>query len=334
MKSVVAILLLCIAVPVAAKKAVVFDPAADPAALAAVFVKLEKPAVLAGMKRAAFAQFRIEYAVENDAKASSSGSAGWSSARSDIKLVGVTDEARMAIADSLQDAMIEQLRQAGLAVIPHETVAATKGYQSLAKILHNAPEVLGVQTGKSAFVGAHGTPFYTTNDDKHLSLGSMLGGFSTTQPQNIEPGIAKELDAAVLRVTLMVAFAEQKTGGGLFRSGSSVKTGAGLTIVPKLSGILIVTPKGRSRVTVSEPIQLESDALTLTETTTTGEKATQAVANVVTGLLAGGVRTQAHYEASTTPEAYTELVTRYGLALAAAMMSVIGPAIAGTAPAR
>ena len=309
-----------------------FDPSADPAALASAFVKTDRLAMLASMKRAAIAQFRVEFAVENDAKASSSGTTGWSSSQSDIKLVGVTDEARQLIADQLHDKLVQDLAATGLEVVPHAVVRETEGYKSLGPVMRSGQEPLGTRTGKSVFVGARAMPYYLTNDDRHLGLGTTLGAFSTTQPQNIEPTIAKALNAAVFRVTVFVAFADQSTSGGLFNIGSSVKTSARLAIVPALTQFLIVMPDGRARVYLNDTILLGGDALVMKETTTTGEKATQAVANLVTGLLAGGGRSLAHYEASTTPDAYAAVVTRYGLALEAAMMSAMRPAL-GVTPA-
>lgn len=92
------------------------------------------------------------------------------------------------------------------------------------RIFKRTQEPVGMQAGKSAFVGAHGTPYHFTNDDHHLGLGAALGGFSTVQRQNIEPRIAESLDATVLRVTMAIRFADMKTSGGMFHPGSSVKT--------------------------------------------------------------------------------------------------------------
>jgi hypothetical protein len=303
-----------------AKDAPVFDPAADPAALASNFIKADKLQALKGVKRVAFAQFRVEFAVENDASAQSSGTAGWTASKSDIKLVGVTDEARQAITDALYDKFVQDLTAAGVEVVPYETVSATPGYQSIGPVMHTKQEPTGTRTGKSIFVGAKGTPYYTTNDDKHLSLGSMLGGFSTTQPQNYEPQIAKALDAAVLRVTLMVAFADQAKSGGMFSNASSVKTAARLAIIPELSQVLFITPNsGKARVYLDQTVLMEGAEIEMTDTTTGGEKATQ----VLAGLIGGGTRTERHYTATTTAEAYTSVVEKYGMAVESAMMSTV-----------
>lgn len=302
-----------------------FDPAADPAALASAFVKTDGLKALAKARRAAIAQFRVEFAVENNAKAQSSGVSGWTSARTDIKLVGIGPQTLQAIADQLHDRLVQDLGAAGLEVIAASALRENAAYQSLAPAQKTTTEPQGTQAGRSIFIGARGQPWYFSNDDRHLGAGTMLGNFSTTQPQNIEPAIAKSLDAAVLRVTLAVAFAEQATSGGLFTMGSSVKTTARLALVPSQSQILLVTPEGRAQLRLDRAVLMDGDVLELVDTTS--DKAVQVVANVITGLLAKGGRTSTQLEARTTPEAYSAAVTRYGQALEAAMVAALKPAL-------
>jgi hypothetical protein len=300
-----------------------FDPGADPAALAAEYVKAERVQALGAVKRAAIAQFRVEFAVENEGKAQSSGTRGWTSSKADIKLVGVGDDTRQAIADRLHDQFVQQLAVAGFEVVAPQALRDNEAYKSLGPVLRTSLEPVGTQTGKSVFVGARGLPYYLTNEDRHLGVGTLLGGLSTTQPQNIEPQIAKSLDAAVFRVTMLVAFAEQSSSGGFFNNRSSVQSSARLALVPRITQWLVITPDGPSRVVLDQAVPMAGDGMELVETTS--DKAAQAVANAITGLLAGGVRRTATYEARTTPQAYEAVVTRYGQALQAAMMSALRP---------
>jgi hypothetical protein len=309
-----------------------FDPAGDPAQQAATFLKGSKLEALNGAKRVAISQFRVEFMVENKGSASSSSTAGWTSSRSDIKLIGVSDELRQSIADQLCDRLVQELTAAGVEVVPHETLSADENYKSMEKILRRTQEPLGMQAGKSVFVGAHGTPYYLTNDDKHVNLATALGGFSTVQPQNIEPRIAESLQATVLRVTMSVKFADTKSSGGMFHMGSSVETGEALAWVPDQTQFLFVTPdNGKARVTLAKTILMPNDALTMKDITTKGEKATQLAANIVTGLFAGGGRTERHYEATANPEAYQAAISTYGAALESALIAMVRPAMAGTA---
>jgi len=332
MRTAVILLALLASSPAYAKDSKPFDPSADPAAQAAGFLKASKLTALAGTKRIAISEFRVEFAVENSGKASSSSSAGWTSSSSKITLVGVSDEMRQAITDHLYDQLVQKLTEAGLEVVPHETVDADASYRSMEKVFRTGQEPVGMQAGKSIFVGAHGTPYYLTNDDKHIGLGTALGGFSTVQPQNIEPRMAETLDATVLRVTMAVKFADIKASGGMFHMGSSVKTSEGLAWVPDQTQFLFVTPdSGRARVVLNRTAVIAGDAITIRDVTTKGEKVTQAVANVMTGLLAGGGRTSREYEATANPDAYVNSVTEYGVALESALVAMVQPAVASQA---
>lgn len=332
MKRLYAVLLMLVSATAAAKGAPPFDPAGNPAKLAATFLRGSKLTALAGVKRVAISQFRVEFAVENSGKASSSSTAGWTSSRSEITLVGVSDQVRQEIADQLYDQLVKDLTEAGVEVVPYETLSANDSYKSMERILRRGLEPVGMQAGKSIFVGAHGTPYYFTNDDHHLGLGTALGGFSTVQPQNIEPRIAESLDATVLRATIAVKFAEMDTRGGMFHMSSSVKTNEALALVPEQTSFLFVTPdSGKAKVALVKTINMPGDAITLRDTTTRGEKTAQAVGNVLTGLMGGGIRSSRTYEAVAQPNAYLELVSRYGVALESALMSMLRPALTGSA---
>lgn len=332
MRRLFALLLLTASFTVAAKDPPPFDPAGDPAQQAATFLKGSKLDALNGAKRVAISQFRVEFMVENKGSAGSSSTVGWTSSKSDITLIGVSDELRQSVTDQLYDRLVKELTEAGVEVVPYETLSADENYKSMERIFRRTQEPVGMQAGKSVFVGAHGTPYYLTNDDKHIGLGTALGGFSTVQPQNIEPRIAESLQATVLRATMSVKFADIKASGGMFRLGSSTQTSEALAWVPDQTQFLFVTPdSGKARITLAKPILMPDDALTLKDITTKGEKATQLAANIVTGLFAGGGRIERHYEATANPEAYQTAINQYGAALESAVIAMIRPALAGAA---
>jgi hypothetical protein len=306
------------------KEAPVFDPAADPAAIAQTFLEVDKPKALAGLKTVAIANFRVEFAVENNGKAKSSSSAGASSVKADILLRGIDDATRQAIADHLYDAFVADLAGTGIEVVPYETLAANTDYQSLAPRFKKTFEPVGTQIGKSVFVGPHAMPVYFTNDDKHLGVAASFGSLSTTQPQNIEPQIAKSLDAAVLRVTMNIQFAEQKASGGLFRKESSVESNLRLAFFPQTTQVLVVTPgSGKSRITLDQTIALDSGMLSLEDDMSKGEKAAEVIGGVITGLATGITRQIKRYNANAAPDAYAAGIERYGDAYYKAVAQVM-----------
>jgi hypothetical protein len=306
-------LALLVATGAFAKAPPTFDPAADPAALARTFLDGDKVDALAGVKRIAIVGFRVEFGVENSAKAQSSGTTGWTASRSDIKLVGPTDADRQAIADQLYDRFVAGLTSLGFEVLPYDVVKQEKNYQSMQARFHKDYAPVGTQVGKSVFVGAHDMPIYFTNEDKHLGLGAAFSGGFTVQPQNIEAQIAKALDAAVVRATIDVQFADMKTSGGMFHSSSSIKTSEGLTIVPEMSKYYIVTPgSGKVRVELKETVAIASDAIDMKDVTTGKEKTEEGIGNALGVLLgSGGSHSTRHYEATATPDGYRSALDLY-----------------------
>ncbi len=308
----------------AAKPSPDFDINAAPAQNASAFLKAGKLNGLAGIKRVAITNFRVEFAMSNTGKSSSSFN-GVTTTRSDITLTGVSDDDRKDITDQLYARLVKELTDAGFDAVPYDEVKANASYQSLGPVLKDTPDLVGTQGGKSIFIGPRGMPIYMSNDDRHLSLGTALGGFSTTQPQNIEPRIAESLNAAVLRVTMAVDFAEFKTRGGMFASQSSVKGNIGLAMLPELTQILVVLPQGgRPRVTLDTGIAMQGNALTVQETTTKGSKVAQGLGNALV-MLAGKGATQSmkKFEAIADPKFYVETISQYGGAVEAAAVSLM-----------
>ena len=162
----------------AAAQRPVFDPAADTAALASGCLKTDRLQVTAKVRRAAISQIRVEFAVENSAKAQSSSSAGWTSARTDIKLVGVPPQTLQAIANELHDRLVQELTAAGVEVIPAATLRENAAYKSLAPVLRITLEPVSTRAGKSVVVGAAGMPWYHSNDERHLSVGAPCSATS------------------------------------------------------------------------------------------------------------------------------------------------------------
>ena len=261
--------------PVLAKDATPFDPKGDASAQAAKFLKASKLDALSGTKRVAISQFRVEFAIENKAHAHSSASGGWTSSNADITLVGVSDELRQVIADQLHDNLVSALTEAGIEVVPYETVSQDANYQSMEKILKRGQVQMGVMGGKSVFVGANGQPIYRTNDDRHIGLSDALGW------------------------------------------------------VPDQTQFLFVTPdSGKARVTLAKTILMGGDALEFTDTTTRGEKTTEAAFNVLGAVLGsgGGTKTR-HFQATANPDAYLVAVTEYGVGLESALLALVKPAL-------
>jgi hypothetical protein len=157
------------------------------------------------------------------------------------------------------------------------------------------------------------------NNDR-LGLGAALGNFSTVQPQNIEPGIAKALDAAVLRVRVSVDIAKQHASGSMFGHSASADTKAQLGLMADYTEFVFVTPGGRARIWLSKYINAAEPVLELVK----GAKS-----HMDLSALGGGSSTDAKYAIVTTPEDYdyTRVVTEHLGVMETMFLSVIKPSL-------
>lgn len=131
---------------------------------------------------------------------------------------------------------------------------------------------------------------------------------------------------------MAVKFADMKASGGMFHPGSSVNSTEGLGWVPEQTQFLFVTPdSGEAKVALVKTVTMPGGVLTTRDTETKGQKTAQAVGNVLTGLMGGGMGDEGHYEATANPDAYLAAITEYGVALESALMALLRPAFSGAA---
>jgi hypothetical protein len=220
-----------------------YDLAADPAAQAGTYVTGKKLEALHGLKKVAIPSFQVEFTVQNVASAWSSSTDGVTSSKMKVRLSGPDKAMMQAITDRLYDRVVADLESAGLEVVPFDVVRQNEAYQKFKARHKPSPELMSTQDGKSVFFAPHGMPVYFRSNDERLNALAALGkGGFTVHPQNYEPKIADDLGAAVLRARMVIDIAKQKTGGGYFASGSSVKTQAALSIVPEYTEYMFLTP--------------------------------------------------------------------------------------------
>lgn len=221
-----------------------FDLTADPATQTKTYVDGTKLAALKGLKRMVISSFQVEFSVENTASAWAS-AMGKSAvtAKSDVLLTGVANPTFQKITDDMYDKLVADLTAAGIEVLPYEKLQANENFLIFKSRLHPTAEKMTTQDGKSLYFSPHDMPAYFLNNDKRLAMLSLLSvGMTATHPQNYEPGIAKDLDAAVLRVRMVVDIAKQATSGGMFAASARVSTKVGLSIMAEFTTYTLVTP--------------------------------------------------------------------------------------------
>jgi hypothetical protein len=228
------------------------------------------------------------------------------------------------VTDKLYDKLVADLKAAGLEVVPFDVVRQSENYQKFKERQEPSPVMLGTEEGKSMFFGPHDMPVYFRGDDRRVNPFSLMGkGGFTVHPQNYEPKLADDLGAALLRVRMIIDIAKQKTAGGFFASGSSVKTQAALSVIPEFTEYMFLTPgSGTAVINLSKEV---SAAEQIFEIKSPKEAAPPSFS--VFGGPDDGEKSKGVHVFYAPPEDYKRVVEEHLMAVHAMFMSVLEPAL-------
>jgi hypothetical protein len=270
-----------------------------------VLAKVKEPTkvtgagALKGVRKVVIGQVTIGFLVErrDSTKAggglTGSGFGGRSTTRS--TLVGVTIPELQAIAGEAYVDLEKQLKAAGYEVIDraafaqHPPLVKTSGLP--------IPHAMTVTTGrddqaKVLFVSAPQTaPLRMFTGDAFVSgfaaMGQIMAG---SQVVGAATDFAKAQGTHVVNIVYYVDFADADEYGGWFRNSSAVSVKASLALLPDQSKLSVIGPGYKSgAVQLADPVAVGGDFFDAADATTGGQKAEQAIANVI-GLF-GGVGT-------------------------------------------
>jgi hypothetical protein len=327
------------------------DPTGDLKTQAGKFVKVEKPAVLNGLKRVVITSYMVDYVTELRYTKSLSGFEAMIGADSDvsIKLVGGDHAQFQTITDKFYAQTVEELAAQGIQVVPHEELAALPEFAELAAdAITPLPSEQDAKAGKGLFFSAKGlplhlidetqfitifnAPFTKPREDNFLTFGSRFsGGFSVHKTQQAEEKIAKKLDATVLKVRLTI-LGGQLTPDTSFWSGGKVSTKAAASFVDFVSRYAFITPSGdKARVSLQEIAEtgeigvLMNTTSDTTAVTDTAKNAALVALNVAAvaarfgGLNVGGIggfSATKEYELRVQPEPFEQALLTHQRAVA------------------
>jgi hypothetical protein len=291
-----------------------YDLSKDATSQVGEYVKSRDLEALKGMKRVVIPVFQIEFAVENKTSAVGSGA----SVKAQARLSGVDRPQFEEITNQFYDKLVADLKGLGLEVVPYATLAGNESYKSMERVFKTSPQLIKTGDGLSLFYSPEGLPIYwggnMANNDR-LGLGAALGNFSTVQPQNIEPGIAKALDASVLRVRVSVDIAKQHASGSMFGHSASASTKAQLGLMADYSEFVFISPGGdRTRIWLGKYINAEEPVLELVK---------GARSNIDLSALGGTSSSNAKYALVTNPEDYTRVVNQHLGVMETMFLSVV-----------
>lgn len=247
----------------------IYNQATPAARQADDYVATDSPKAVRGAKRIAIPYFQVEFVQQSAASAFSMGSG---TSKLVVTLTGVEKRQFASMADDFYDAVAADLTKAGLEVVPLETLRANPEFQKLASHgLKPSPDRVEHFDNISDFYAPHGLQIYYLGADRRItgeatqkkSKGSVIGGFSALGSmlgsvyssgqysyQDEERALAKALDARVLRVRVVVDFADVSALGGYSATTGAVR----LSFSAQDSFYVFVGPDGDSSFSLKEAL--------------------------------------------------------------------------------
>ncbi len=182
-------------------------------------------------RRVVIAGYQVAFVTRNKATAHAMNLLGSGTAKASIEtFLGNVDGALMKqIADEAYATFVTKLQEAGLEVVPWETVKASKAYAQLERHPQQKGYTVAFQGATYAIVPAGEMPLWFNNYD------GLAGGKGSRKNIKVMSDLSQELDAAVIQPSLAVDFAYLDTSGGKFSKRASVEAQNGMLIVPAAS---------------------------------------------------------------------------------------------------
>jgi hypothetical protein len=255
-----------------------FDLGAPIAAQSDAYIQVDGAKRIRGTRKVALPYFQVEFAQQSSASAfAMSMDKGGSSKKTTVTLTGVDPRQFQSIADDFYDAVVADLKAAGIEVVPLEELQATPEFKKLSGHgFESAPYRVEHFSNVSQFYAPHGMKVYFIAGDPRLtgestgkkSKGSLIGGLSVaisgvtsvysggqySYPDE-EKALSAALGAQVLRVRVVVDFADVSAAGDNFGGGkTSTSTSVKISFAPVDSFYHFVGPDGDAVFALKEQL--------------------------------------------------------------------------------
>lgn len=275
-----ALLLLLLAACGAGKKVVKpYDLGIPAAQQADDYVAAESPKAVRGSRRVVIPYFQVEFVQQSAAEAAggnykTGGPISTTSSKTVVTLTGVDARQFQAIADDFYDAVLADLKVAGMEVVPFEQLRTAPEYQTLAGHGFKAsPDRVENRDNISLFYAPHGMQIYYLPADPRLTgqavgkkgntLGSGLSAFMGVMKSTYggaaynyadeEKALAKALDAKALRVRVVVDFADVSASADGYHD-ATASTKVRLSFAADDSFYAFVSGDGEARFSLKQPL--------------------------------------------------------------------------------
>lgn len=348
--NVLAALLILSAPALAGDAPPVFDPQAPAAAMATQYVEVENPEYLKSLKRVVIPSFMVQYVTEAKASSELSGIslALGSNSSALIRMKGAQPEQFQAVTDRLYEQTVAELAKAGIEVVPKEQLKASATFQEIAAKGEKAPREEEAKGGKGVFHTAGDLPLYFMNEqafiqklfskpkeDIYLTFGTKFGsGFSTAQMPMLEEKLAKEFDAAVLKVRITFLGGTAQREHSFWTGGSATAQGAA-SFAPAATRYAFINGNGdKARISLKSAVNTGALGEMVNVTSTTS-KAVDVARNTLTVAsrlgAAFGVRgvdlgygSEVEYEWRVEPGSFEKVIQDFHPALARMFLAGLG----------
>ncbi len=276
-------------------------------------VKVTTGSAIKGTQKVVIGQFTVGFVMErkDSAKAGGgllgNGMGGRSTTRSTLSGVGPAE--MQQVADAAYADFVAKLQAAGFEVVDRAPLAAHPKIAS-AKA-QTAPHEATTVTGrddkaKVMFVSASATaPLRMMMGDTVATGFGAFGAMGGMGVQMAQTEFAKANGVSVVNAIYYVDFADSDEYGGWFRSSSAVKVKGSLAMLPDQTKITVVGPKYKNGIlALANPVAVGGDFFTAANTTSTGSKVSQGLANAI-GILGGvGTNSSKRYTFTAQPATF------------------------------
>jgi hypothetical protein len=256
-------------------------------------IKVSSAKTFAGLQQVVIGSFNIAFVHEKTDKAfSGRGTAFGGSSIAKSKLDGLTPAEFQAVADAAYADFTAKLTAAGYTIADRAAYSAFPDMASQRMVASGAEGTVQADKNEKAKAVFYApSAFGPTPIVAGSITGGTFGAFGQFGSAIARNKFAIATKTPVVDVRYVIDYADAKFRGGAFSFGSSVKLTAQLAVVETLSTITVTDTRGMlGTMMLQEAVAVDGDFGELRNTTTGGQRAEQALGNVI-GML-GGIGTQ------------------------------------------
>jgi hypothetical protein len=270
-------------------------------------VKVASAKTFAGVQQVVIGSFNIAFVHEKTDKAfSGRGTAFGGSSIAKSKLAGLSAAEFQAVTDAAYADFTEKLKAAGYTIADRASYSAFPDMASQRMIASGAEgTVQADKNEKAKALYFAPSAFGPTPIVAGSITGGTFGAFGQFGSAIARNKFAIATKTPVIDVRYVIDYADAKFRGGAFSFGSSVKLTAQLAVVETLSTVTLTDARGMlGTLTLQEAVAVDGDFGELANTTTGGQRAEQAIGNVI-GILGGiGTQSRKFFTFTAVPDAY------------------------------